>query len=106
MSKSVSVFLIIGVSLTLGACSLETPSSKQSSATIGQIKQIEFVKYELENGLDVILHVDRSDPIVAIDLTAHVGSAREIAGRTGFAHLFEHLLFLDSENLAMAALIQ
>ena len=65
---------------------------------------IQFEKYELANGLDVILHVDRSDPVVAIDLTAHVGSARELPGRTGFAHLFEHLLFLDSENLGYGGL--
>ncbi|MBT8472406.1 MAG: insulinase family protein, partial [Marinicaulis sp.] len=49
-------------------------------------------------------HVDRSDPVVAIDLAAHVGSARETEGRTGFAHLFEHLLFLDSENLGYGGL--
>ncbi|MBL1431639.1 insulinase family protein [Oceanicaulis sp. AH-315-P02] len=104
MSISRSVFITIGVVFALGACSAEDLSSKQPAAPKGQIKQIEFVKYELENGLDVILHVDRSDPIVAIDLTAHVGSAREIAGRTGFAHLFEHLLFLDSENLGYGGL--
>ena len=65
---------------------------------------IAFEKYTLANGLDVVLHVDRSDPVVAIDLAAHVGSAREIEGRTGFAHLFEHLLFLDSENLGYGGL--
>ena len=65
---------------------------------------IDFEKYELANGLEVVLHVDKSDPVVAIDLAAHVGSGREIAGRTGFAHLFEHLLFLDSENLGYGGL--
>ncbi len=66
--------------------------------------KIEYEKFTLPNGLDVIFHVDRSDPVVAVSLTAHVGSAREKAGRTGFAHLFEHLLFLESENLGKGGL--
>jgi zinc protease len=65
---------------------------------------IPFEKYELDNGLDVILHVDRSDPIAAVAMTFHVGSAREVPGKTGFAHLFEHLFFLDSENLGPGGL--
>ncbi|MBT7398361.1 MAG: insulinase family protein, partial [Hellea sp.] len=65
---------------------------------------IEFEKFILDNGLEVILHIDRSDPIVAINLAAKVGSGREKPGRTGFAHLFEHLLFLDSENLGYGGL--
>jgi len=66
--------------------------------------QIDFETFTLENGLKVILHLDRSDPVVAVALTSHVGSAREIEGRTGFAHLFEHLLFLESENLGKGGL--
>ncbi len=65
---------------------------------------INYEKIELENGLDVIFHIDKSDPVVAVELMAHVGSAREIEGRTGFAHLFEHLLFLESENLGKGGL--
>jgi len=65
---------------------------------------IEYNKFVLKNGLEVVFHVDRSDPVVAVALTAHVGSAREIQGRTGFAHLFEHLLFLESENLGKGGL--
>ena len=65
---------------------------------------IPFEKYELANGLDVILHVDRSDPIAAVAMTFHVGSSREVEGKTGFAHLFEHLFFLDSENLGPGGL--
>jgi zinc protease len=60
---------------------------------------VDFTKYELENGLDVILHQDHSDPIVALAVLYHVGSNREKAGRTGFAHLFEHMLFQQSENV-------
>jgi len=65
---------------------------------------INFEKIELDNGLDVIFHIDKSDPVVAVELMVHVGSAREIEGRTGFAHLFEHLLFLESENLGKGGL--
>jgi zinc protease len=66
--------------------------------------KVAFEQFTLDNGLHVILHIDRSDPVVAVALTSHVGSAREIAGRTGFAHLFEHLLFLESENLGKGGL--
>lgn len=66
--------------------------------------EIAYEKFELENGLEVIFHIDRSDPVVAVALTAHVGSAREKEGKTDFAHLFEHLLFLESENLGKGGL--
>jgi zinc protease len=66
--------------------------------------KIDYEKFTLPNGLQVVFHVDRSDPVVAVNLAAHVGSARENAGRTGFAHLFEHLLFLESENLGKGGL--
>lgn len=65
---------------------------------------IDFESFTLKNGLRVIFHIDRSDPVVAVALTSHVGSAREVEGRTGFAHLFEHLLFLESENLGKGGL--
>jgi zinc protease len=65
---------------------------------------VDFETFTLQNGLNVIFHLDKSDPVVAVALTAHVGSAREKEGRTGFAHLFEHLLFLESENLGKGGL--
>ncbi|MFQ5572015.1 MAG: M16 family metallopeptidase, partial [Rhodothermales bacterium] len=65
---------------------------------------IDYEKYSLDNGLEVVFHIDRSDPIVAVAMTYHVGSARERPGKTGFAHLFEHLLFLESENLGKGGL--
>jgi len=71
-----------------------------------QFPRLPFEKFELDNGLDVIFHIDKSDPVVAVTLAAHVGSAREKPGRTGFAHLFEHLLFLESENLGKGGLDQ
>jgi zinc protease len=79
------------------------PVSAQKTADKPTFK-VEYEKFTLPNGLEVIFHVDRSDPVVAVNLTAHVGSAREKAGRTGFAHLFEHLLFLNSENLGKGGL--
>ncbi len=66
--------------------------------------KVDYEKFTLANGLEVVFHIDRSDPVVSVALTAHVGSAREKAGRTGFAHLFEHLLFLESENLGKGGL--
>ena len=60
---------------------------------------IDYEKYTLDNGLDVILHTDRSDPIVSVAIQYHVGSNREKPGRTGFAHLFEHMMFQESENV-------
>ncbi len=61
---------------------------------------IPYKKYEMENGLTVILHEDNSDPMVHVDVTVHVGSAREEVGKSGFAHFFEHMLFNGSENVA------
>lgn len=60
---------------------------------------IEFEKYVMPNGLQVILHPDHSDPMIAYTIMYHTGSSREVPGRTGFAHLFEHLLFTGSENV-------
>lgn len=83
---------------------LVLPTVSQRPTGQGNGFKIPFEKFTLPNGLDVIFHIDRSDPVVAVSLTAHVGSAREKAGRTGFAHLFEHLLFLESENLGKGGL--
>ena len=61
--------------------------------------KIDYEKYQLDNGLTIILHEDKSDPIVGIAIQYHVGSNREIPGRTGFAHLFEHMLFQESQHV-------
>ncbi|MEZ9230621.1 M16 family metallopeptidase [Vibrio amylolyticus] len=60
---------------------------------------IPYSKYQLDNGLTVILSPDDSDPLVHVDVTYHVGSAREDIGRSGFAHFFEHMMFQGSENV-------
>jgi len=90
-------------SLALILLLLSFSCAKETSSETTEFK-VDFEKFTLDNGLQVILHVDRSDPVVAVALTSHVGSAREIEGRTGFAHLFEHLLFLESENLGKGGL--
>jgi zinc protease len=56
-------------------------------------------KYSLNNGLTVILNEDHSDPIATVAIYYHVGSSREVEGKTGYAHLFEHMMFQQSENL-------
>ncbi len=61
---------------------------------------IPYEKYQLANGLYVVLHEDKSDPIVHVDVTYHVGSAREEIGKSGFAHFFEHMMFQGSDNVA------
>ena len=60
--------------------------------------KIAFETFELSNGLTVILHVDRTSPLVVVNLWYHVGSKDESPGRTGFAHLFEHLMFMGSKH--------
>ncbi|MGB2705130.1 MAG: pitrilysin family protein, partial [Chitinophagaceae bacterium] len=83
-----------------------------SVMVIGQTKLVEKVtktgnelvipyeKYELANGLTLIVHEDHSDPVVHVDVTYHVGSAREEIGKSGFAHFFEHMMFQGSDNVA------
>lgn len=61
---------------------------------------IPYEKYVLTNGLTVIVHEDHSDPVVHVDVTYHVGSAREEIGKSGFAHFFEHMMFQGSDNVA------
>ncbi|MBY8286759.1 M16 family metallopeptidase [Vibrio fluvialis] len=60
---------------------------------------IPYSKYRLDNGLTVILSPDHSDPLVHVDVTYHVGSAREVAGKSGFAHFFEHMMFQGSKHV-------
>lgn len=72
-------------------------ASKPASVAAPQIK---YQKYTLKNGLEVILSEDHRLPLVAVDLWYHVGPANERAGRTGFAHLFEHMMFEGSQHVA------
>ncbi|GHN02108.1 peptidase M16 [Cytophagales bacterium WSM2-2] len=95
MSRKTISILVAFTLILLGS------STKKNSAPDFKI---DFEKFKLDNGLEVVFHIDRSDPVVAVALTTHVGSAREKEKRTGFAHLFEHLLFLESENLGKGGL--
>jgi len=60
---------------------------------------IPYEKYVLPNGLTLIVHEDHSDPVIHVDVTYHVGSAREEIGKSGFAHFFEHMMFQGSDNV-------
>jgi zinc protease len=60
---------------------------------------IPYEKYVLPNGLTLVVHEDHSDPVVHVDVTYHVGSAREEIGKSGFAHFFEHMMFQGSDNV-------
>ena len=61
--------------------------------------QVPYTQFRLANGLTVVLHQDKSVPVVTVNVWYHVGSANEKPGRTGFAHLFEHLMFEGSKNV-------
>lgn len=82
------IILAFTVFFTLGSVYAQMESNK-----------IDFVEYDLDNGMHVILHQDKSTPIVAVSVLYHVGSKNEDPSRTGFAHFFEHLLFEGSENI-------
>jgi zinc protease len=76
------------------------PSAQQGArAAAGDIPRLTFEKYTLPNGLDVILSEDKRLPMVAVNLWYHVGPANEEKGRTGFAHLFEHMMFQSSKHV-------
>lgn len=72
--------------------------SATPGAGASRIPEIPFEKYKLPNGLEVILHEDHSTPIVGVNLWYHVGAKNEKPGRTGFAHLFEHMMFQGSKH--------
>jgi len=99
--------LLSSTAAILAACSAtETISLPEGIAHVETIKKsgdevvIPYSKYTLDNGLTVVLHEDKSDPLVHVDVTYHVGSGREEIGRSGFAHFFEHMMFQGSENVA------
>jgi zinc protease len=88
---------IAALALTL----LAAPAGAQSPAAVPAAPplQVPYRQFQLANGLNVILHQDRTVPVVAVNAWYHVGSANEKQGRTGFAHLFEHLMFEGSKNV-------
>jgi zinc protease len=70
----------------------------QSNKSGNKLPPIKYEQFTLPNGLNVIMHVDKSTPIVAVNVWYHVGSKNEVIGKTGFAHLFEHMMFQGSKN--------
>jgi zinc protease len=100
-----TVAITLTATLVLSACGL-ADSAKNNTSNMASIEKstgsdlnLAYESFTLKNGLKVILHQDKSDPIVAISTIVHVGSNREKPGRTGFAHFFEHMSFNDSENV-------
>jgi zinc protease len=95
-----NVLFMGAAAFSLMACgqttSIETPAIPTAEQTAFKL---DYEKFTLDNGLEVILSVDNSDPIVAVTTIIHAGSNREKPGRTGFAHFFEHMAFNDSENV-------
>ncbi|WP_423839852.1 insulinase family protein [Vibrio mytili] len=95
-----SLFVITGCATNASVSSLPDGVTfvESSKAEEGKVK-IPYQKYQLDNGLTVILAPEDSDPLVHVDVTYHVGSAREEIGKSGFAHFFEHMMFQGSENV-------
>jgi zinc protease len=85
--------LVLGVFIALMASLVLVANAGKKAGVI------DYKEYELDNGLRVILSVDKSVPIVAVNVWYHVGSGYEEKGRSGFAHLFEHMMFQGSENV-------
>ncbi len=105
--KLTKIVLAMGLAAGLAACS-QQPAAPQLPKGISLVtvhNQLEdsvsvpYKKYQLDNGLTIIVHEDHSDPLVHVDVTYHVGSAREELGKSGFAHFFEHMMFQGSENV-------
>ena len=99
MRRRLSALLVVLITIAAVA----TPVT---AAHAQGIPKIQFEKYTLANGLEVILHQDRSVPLVAVEVYYKVGSGDEQRGRTGFAHLFEHVMFMGSENVPVGAFDQ
>lgn len=96
--KKVFVFSLLmagAVQLSFAQAKLVEKVTKKGSEIV-----IPYEKYVLPNGLTVVVHEDHSDPVVHVDVTYHVGSAREEIGKSGFAHFFEHMMFQGSDNVA------
>ena len=98
MKTKLTMFLGLFLALSLNA--QQAPKLIEKITRKGTELVIPYEKYQLSNGLVVILHEDHSDPLVHVDVTYHVGSAREEIGKSGFAHFFEHMMFQGSDHVA------
>jgi zinc protease len=95
--RSGFVLALAAIATWASACS--PAPERASSGAPADTPTIEFEKYALPNGLEVILSEDHRLPLVAVNLWYHVGPANEEPGRTGFAHLFEHMMFQGSKHV-------
>jgi len=99
MFRTVTAWSAVAVTLAIGTIGCSQGAQNAAPAQqASDIPKIDFEKYTLANGLDVILSEDHRLPMVAVNLWYHVGPANEAAGRTGFAHLFEHMMFQGSKH--------
>jgi zinc protease len=99
-TRALRAYLVLSAVIVFGTVGCGGQQSDKSTATTqsSDIPKIDFEKYTLPNGLEVILSEDRRLPMVAVNLWYHVGPANEEQGRTGFAHLFEHMMFQGSKH--------
>jgi len=93
-ARSVAIFSSLAVTLA----GMLLPSANATEASLPGDVEIPYQRFVLKNGLTLLVHEDHKAPIVAVNLWYHVGSKNEKFGKTGFAHLFEHLMFTGSEN--------
>src|SRR5271169_1577062 len=96
-----AITAVIGSSISVFAQAAPAPAHKApaAAATVDiPIPDIKYTKFVLANGLTVLVHEDHKAPIVAVNTWYHVGSKNEKPGKTGFAHLFEHLMFSGSDD--------
>ena len=96
MKKHFSILLVL---LSLQYLAISQAVLVESIDAKGNELTIPYKKYKLKNGLTIIIHEDHSDPVVHVDVTYHVGSAREEISKSGFAHFFEHMMFQGSEHV-------
>ncbi|WP_298633133.1 pitrilysin family protein [uncultured Umboniibacter sp.] len=103
LAFSLAIFAVTGCQQNSSSDELVLPAGMRLVETVNSTPDdvvISYQKFELDNGLTVVLHQDLSDPLVDVDVTYHVGSAREQIGYSGFAHFFEHMMFQGSEHVA------
>lgn len=98
--------LALLLSVAVVTCAAQPQHAAQSNKQKLKLPEIKYEKYTLPNGLTVITHEDHRLPLVAVDLWYHVGPLNERPGRTGFAHLFEHMMFEGSEHVGEKAHIK
>jgi zinc protease len=98
MIRIPAIRVVLGALVILNALAMPSAQTRPPAAAAADVPRLPFETFTLPNGLQVILSQDRRLPLVAVNLWYHVGPANEEPGRTGFAHLFEHLMFQGSKH--------